>query len=227
MVIKKWNDLPDFLKNEEVREYYDLLRKRKISLVFKRIFDVIMSFVLLVLLSPVFCVLAFLIKKDSKGPVFYRQVRVTQYGREFRIFKFRTMVNNADKIGAHVTSNNDCRITKIGKKIRSCRLDEIPQLINVFLGDMSFVGTRPEAVKYVKEYTPEMMATLLLPAGITSDASITYKDEAELLENAEDADKVYVEKILPEKMKYNLQSIRQFNLIYEIRIMFKTILAVL
>lgn len=227
MILKKWNELPSFLKVEEVKEYYDILRKRKISLFFKRIFDVVMSFVLLVLLSPVFCILAVLIKKDSQGPVFYRQVRVTQYGREFRIFKFRTMVDNADKIGAHVTSNNDSRITKIGEKIRNCRLDEIPQLINVFIGDMSFVGTRPEAIKYVKEYTPEMLATLLMPAGITSEASIAYKDEAELLENAEDTDRVYVENILPQKMQYNLQSIRKFNLIYEIKIMFRTILAVL
>ncbi len=227
MILKKWNELPNFLKVEEVKEYYDILRKRKISLFFKRIFDVVMSFVLLVLLSPVFCILAVLIKKDSQGPVFYRQVRVTQYGREFRIFKFRTMVDNADKIGAHVTSNNDSRITKIGEKIRNCRLDEIPQLINVFIGDMSFVGTRPEAIKYVKEYTPEMLATLLMPAGITSEASIAYKDEAELLENAEDTDRVYVENILPQKMQYNLQSIRKFNLIYEIKIMFRTILAVL
>ena len=137
------------------------------------------------------------------------------------------MVNNADKIGTHVTVGNDSRITKVGKFIRKCRLDEISQLIDVFRGTMTFVGTRPEAEKYVKEYTPEMMATLLLPAGVTSIASIYYKDEAELLENAEDADKTYVEEILPAKMKYNLKSIEKFGFWRDIGTMFKTVFAVL
>ena len=227
MVLKEWDSLPDFMKTEEVKEYYDILNRKKASLILKRFFDIVVSLIMLILLSPVFLIVAVLIKKDSKGPVFYRQVRVTQYGRKFRIFKFRTMVNNADKMGAHVTSDNDSRITKVGAKIRDCRLDEIPQLINVFLGDMSFVGTRPEAVRYVEHYTDLMYATLLLPAGITSEASIAYKDEAKLLEEADDADEVYVSKILPDKMKYNLDSIKKFSFISDIKTMFRTVIAVL
>lgn len=227
MIIKAWNELPDTMKNDDVRFYYDILRKKQFSLVLKRVFDVIVSAVMLVLLSPVFLIVAVMIKRDSKGPVFYRQVRVTQYGRTFKIFKFRTMVNDADKIGAHVTSDNDSRITKIGAKIRDSRLDEIPQLINVLTGDMSFVGTRPEAVTYVKDYTKEMYATLLLPAGVTSKASIIYKDEAKLLEEADDVNEVYLNKILPEKMKYNLESLKNFSFFSDIKIMFETVIAVI
>ena len=183
--------------------------------------------VLLVLLSPVFLVLAIAIKLDSRGPVFYRQVRVTQYGREFRIFKFRTMVQNADRIGSQVTVSGDSRITRVGKVIRSCRLDEIGQLLNVLGGSMSFVGTRPEVPKYVARYTPEMMATLLLPAGVTSEASIRYKDEAELLDKAEDVDETYVQQVLPGKMAYNLASIRRFGLGQELLTMLRTVKAVL
>ena len=227
MILKNWDSLPEYMRTDEVKKYYDILCKRKGSLAVKRVFDIVVSFIMLILLSPVFIVVAIMIKTDSKGPVFYRQVRVTQYGKKFKIFKFRTMVNNADKIGAHVTSNNDSRITKVGAKIRDCRLDEIPQLINVFLGDMSFVGTRPEAVRYVEQYTPEMYATLLLPAGVTSEASIIYKDEARLLEEADNADEVYVNKILPDKMKYNLRSLRKFSFISDIKTMFRTVFAVL
>lgn len=226
MVLRKWEELPDCMKNDEVKEYYECLVRKNTSLILKRLFDIFTSFVMLVLLSPLFVILSVMIKMDSKGPVFYRQVRVTQYGRKFKIFKFRTMVANADKIGAHVTSNNDSRITKIGEKIRNCRLDEIPQLINVFLGDMSFVGTRPEALTYVEQYTPEMYATLLLPAGITSEASILYKDEAQLLEKADNVDEVYVNEVLPGKMKYNLKSIKDFSLMSELKTMVRTVIAV-
>jgi lipopolysaccharide/colanic/teichoic acid biosynthesis glycosyltransferase len=182
---------------------------------------------MLVILSPFFLILAVAIKIDSRGPVFYRQERITQYGKKFRIFKFRTMVNDADKKGAHVTTSGDTRITKVGKFIRKCRLDEISQLIDVLRGTMTFVGTRPEAVKYVEQYTPEMMATLLLPAGITSNASIYFKDEDELLKGATDVDKVYVEEILPRKMKYNLKSIKEFGIFKELGVMIKTVFAVL
>lgn len=202
-------------------------KKKKFSLALKRIFDIVVSAILLVLLSPLLMIISILIVTDSKGGVFYRQERVTQYGRVFRIFKFRTMVANADKIGTQVTVSNDSRITKIGSKLRNCRLDELPQLFNIFLGDMTFVGTRPESVHYVKHYTPEMMATLLLPAGVTSEASILYKDEAELLDQADDVDKVYIEKILPEKMKYNLESINKFSFIREIGTMVRTVVAVI
>ncbi len=186
MMVKKWENLPPEFQTEEVRPYYEILRKKQISLMAKRVFDVVVSALMLVLLSPVFLVLAVAIKLDSPGPVFYRQVRVTQYGKQFRIFKFRSMVSNADKIGAQVTVGNDSRITRVGRVIRNCRLDEICQLIDIFRGTMTFVGTRPEVPKYVAAYTPEMMATLLLPAGVTSEASIRYKDESALLDGAED-----------------------------------------
>ena len=227
MILKKWEALPQELRTEAVRPYYDILKKKTASLVLKRIFDILVSAVMLVVLSPLFLVLAIAIKIDSRGPVFYRQVRVTQYGRKFRIFKFRTMVQNADKIGAQVTVGGDSRITKVGKLIRKCRLDEICQLIDVFRGTMTFVGTRPEVPKYVKAYTPEMMATLLLPAGVTSLASIMYKDEDELLKDAEDVDKAYTELCLPGKMKYNLMAIEKFSFIRDIKTMFMTVLAVL
>lgn len=225
-MLRKWEELPEKMQTEAVRPYYEYLNKKRGSLMLKRAFDVIVSVVLLTVLSPILLVLSVMIITDSKGGVFYRQERVTQYGRTFRIFKFRTMVANADKIGTQVTVQNDSRITKIGEKLRKYRLDELPQLINILLGDMTLVGTRPESTHYVKYYTPEMYATLLLPAGVTSEASILYKDEADLLRDAEDADKVYIEKVLPEKMKYNLESIRKFSCMKEIGTMFKTVLAV-
>lgn len=227
MVLRKWEDLPKFMQRAEVREYYDILDKKRFSLKCKRVFDVILSAGMLFVLSPVFVILAIAIKLDSPGPVFYKQERVTQYGRKFRIYKFRTMVNNADKLGSAVTVSNDNRITKVGAKIRDFRLDEIGQLINVLKGDMSFVGTRPEVIKYVECYTPEMCATLLMPAGITSEASIRYKEECKLLNAADDVDKVYIEQVLPGKMKWNLESIRRFKFIREVLTMFRTVLAVL
>lgn len=228
-MLKKWEELPAFMQTEEVRPYYEKLSRKWFSLLVKRIFDFAVSSVMLVILSPALLVLAVMIKKDSEGPVFYRQERITQYGRKFRIYKFRTMVINADKIGSLVTVGEDPRITKMGKKLRGCRLDELPQLINIWKGEMTFVGTRPEVEKYVKKYTPEMMATLLLPAGVTSEASIQYKDEDKLLADVsgEDADRVYIEQILPEKMKYNLKSIVSFSFLGDVVTMFKTINAVL
>lgn len=225
--MKNWNDLPAYMQRNEVRPYYDLLRKKRVTLFMKRFFDILLALVLLVLLAIPMLIIAVLIALDSPGGVFYRQERVTTYGRHFRIFKFRTMVSNADKLGAHVTTNNDSRITKIGAKLRDARLDEIPQLFNVLTGDMSFVGTRPEAVRYVEKYSGAMWATLLLPAGITSEASILYKDEAELLDNAADADKVYVEQVLPVKMEYNLKSLREFSLWSDLKTMVRTVGAVL
>ena len=226
MLICKWEKLPAEMQTDEVRKYYDILRKKNFSLFWKRVFDIFVSALMLIVLSPLFLVLAIAIKIDSKGPVFYRQERVTQYGKHFRIFKFRSMVVNADK-GSQVTVDQDSRITRMGKLIRKCRLDEVSQLIDVFRGVMTFVGTRPEVPKYVSEYTPEMMATLLLPAGVTSLASIYYKDEAELLNGAEDTDKVYIEKILPAKMYYNLKEIEKFGFWRDIKTMFMTVFAVL
>ncbi len=226
MRLVKWEKLPADMQTEEVREYYDVLRKKRFSLFWKRIFDIFVSAIMLIILSPLFLILAIAIKTDSKGPVFYRQERVTQYGKRFRIFKFRSMVQNADK-GSQVTVDHDSRVTKVGKFIRMCRLDEICQLIDIFRGTMTFVGTRPEVPKYVNEYTPEMKATLLLPAGVTSLASIYYKDEAELLSGAEDTDKTYVEKILPAKMYYNLKEIKNYGFWRDIKTMFMTVFAVL
>lgn len=226
-MLKNWNKLPEYMRTDEVRPYYDLLQKKRLSLFFKRVFDIVVSLIMIILCSPILLIISILIVKDSKGGVFYRQERVTQYGRVFRIFKFRTMVKNADQIGTQVTVSNDSRITKIGSKLRDCRLDELPQLFNIFLGDMTFVGTRPESVHYVKSYTNEMYATLLLPAGVTSEASIQYKDEADLLNQADDVDSVYINKVLPEKMKYNLNSIKEFSFFKEIATMLRTVFAVL
>ena len=227
MILKPWEDLPDFLRTDDVRPYYDILSKRRGSLLLKRCFDVAVSALMLVLLSPVFLLLAVAIKLDSPGPVFYRQVRVTQYGEHFRIFKFRSMVQGADKRGSLVTVSGDSRITRVGRFIRKFRLDELCQLIDVFRGTMTFVGTRPEVPKYVAAYTPEMLATLLLPAGVTSRASILYKDEAELLDAADDVDRVYIQDVLPGKMRYNLEELRSFSFLSDIKTMFRTVFAVL
>lgn len=222
-----WEKLPPQMQTEAVKPYYEILQKKQIGLIFKRSFDIVVSLIMLLILSPVFLVLAIAIKLDSKGPVFYRQVRVTQYGKEFRIFKFRTMVDNADKIGSQVTVGGDSRITRVGKVIRECRLDEIGQLLNILGGSMTFVGTRPEVPKYVEKYTPEMWATLLLPAGVTSEASIRYKDEAALLDAAEDVDATYIQDVLPGKMKYNLLELKKFRLSHDFYIMWDTIVTVL
>ena len=226
MILCKWEKLPSEMQNEEVRKYYDILKKKKASLFFKRVFDIVVSLLLLIILSPVFLILAIAIKIDSKGPVFYRQVRITQYNKKFRIFKFRSMVQNADK-GSQVTVSGDARVTRVGKVVRKCRLDELSQLIDVLRGKMTFVGTRPEVPKYTEQYTAEMMATLLLPAGVTSLASIYYKDEAELLDAADDTDRVYVEQVLPAKMYYNLKAIEKFSFFGDIKVMFMTVFAVL
>lgn len=231
MILKKWNDLPENMKNEEVKKYYDILTDKKASLIIKRFFDILFSLIILIILLPFFIILAIAIKIDSRGPVFYRQERITTNGRVFKIFKFRTMVQNADKIGALVTVGNDNRITKVGKLIRKIRLDEIPQLINILKGEMTFVGTRPEVKKYVDRYTNEMKATLLMPAGVTSIASIKYKDEDKILEEAvhkgKNTDAAYIEDVLPEKMKYNLEYIPKFSLWNDIKICINTVVGVL
>lgn len=227
MLLRKWDKLPENMRCDEVKPYYEALKKKQFQLVLKRLFDIVFALILLVIFAIPMIIIAILIKSDSPGPVFYRQERVTTYGRVFRIHKFRTMVNNADRIGTAVTVGNDSRITKVGSKIRDLRIDELPQLIDVLLGDMSFVGTRPEAVKYVNAYTNEMYATLLLPAGITSEASIRYKDEAKLLDQADDVDRVYVEEVLPGKMVWNLKSIEEYSLVKDVMTMFRTVFAVL
>lgn len=227
MILKKYEALSENMKNNEVKEYYEILKHKKFSLIIKRFFDFFAALILLIILSPIMLILAIMIKLESKGPVFYRQERITKYGKKFRIFKFRTMVQDADKKGALVTMGQDPRITKVGNKIRKCRLDELPQILNVIKGEMSFVGTRPEVEKYVNEYSNEMRATLLMPAGISSRASIEYKDEDEIinkyLSKGEKIDDIYVKRILPEKMKWNLEYIKKFSIWEDIKICFKTV----
>lgn len=231
MILKKYKDLPENMKNDKVKEYYDILSRKKVNLFLKRFFDIIMSLILLIILSPIFLMLAICIKVDSKGPVFYKQERITTYGKVFKIFKFRTMVQDADKKGSLITIGEDPRITKIGSKIRKCRLDEIPQLINILKGDMSFVGTRPEVPKYVDKYTDEMKVTLLMPAGVTSRASIEYKDEDEIinkyLSKGEKLDDIYLNKVLPKKMKWNLEYMAKFNILEDLKIMINTLMKVM
>lgn len=226
-MLKQWEELPEFMRVPEVKTYYDILKKKQFSLFLKRIFDFATALILLIILAIPMAMIAVWIKLDSEGPVFYRQERVTTYGKHFRIHKFRTMVNNADKIGTAVTVNGDARITKVGQKLRDLRLDELPQVFDVLEGTMSFVGTRPEAVKYVKQYRPDYFATLLMPAGITSEAAIRYKDEAKLLDAADNVDKVYIEQVLPEKMKWNLESIKHFTFFGDVVVMCLTVIAVL
>ena len=226
-MLRRWDDLPDFMKTPEIRPYWEIVWKRRSELVLKRLFDVVVAVILLIILAIPMLIIAVMIKAEDGGSAMYRQERVTTYGKHFRIHKFRTMVSDADRIGTTVTVENDSRITVIGSKLRRLRLDELPQVIDVIAGTMSFVGTRPEAVKYVEMYKPEYNATLLMPAGITSECSIRYKDENKLLDGVSDVDKVYVEQVLPEKMKWNLESIKRFGFLREILTMFRTVAAVL
>lgn len=221
--MKSFSKLPPQFRCDEVKEYYNILSHKNGSLILKRAFDIVVSFILLILLIIPIIIIAFAVKLTSEGPVFYRQERVTTYGKIFKILKFRTMVQNADKIGTLVTTDSDSRVTNIGRFLRKYRLDELPQVFNVLSGSMSIVGTRPEVPKYVNEYKPEYYATLLIPAGITSLASIMYKDEEKLLSSSEDADYVYINEILPEKMKYNLQYTKNFGFFFDIKLMFKTV----
>ena len=224
-----WDQLPDNMRTEAVRPYYDALLKKEKQLCLKRMFDVGVSVFLLILLLPFMVGIGIAIAATSEGGVFFCQERVTTFGKRFRIIKFRTMVKDAPELGTAVTVDGDARITKIGAFLRKYRLDELPQLINIICGDMSLVGTRPEVPKYVEQYTPEMMATLLLPAGVTSLASIRYKDEAEKLSGAEgaSADRVYVEEILPEKMKYNLEYVREYSALKDLVLCIQTVIAVI
>lgn len=226
-MLEKFKDLPEYMQIDEVKEYYDILNKKRFSLLLKRIFDFSVALISLIILFPILILISILIVLDSKGGAIFSQERVTTYGKKFKIYKFRTMTFNAESLGSSVTTKNDRRITRIGYKLRKYRIDELPQLFNILLGDMSFVGTRPELTKYVNKYKGAMFATLLLPAGVTSKTSILYKDEEKLLSTADDVDKVYVEKILPEKMKYNLECLKRFGFLNDIRTMIETVVAVI
>ncbi len=224
--MKAFKDLPENLRTEEVRPYYEALQKHRGSLVLKRIFDFVVSLVLFCILLPFMIVIGILVGTTSRGGVFFCQERVTTYGRTFKIIKFRTMVANAEKLGSQVTTNQDSRVTAVGRFLRKVRLDELPQIINIIKGDMSFVGTRPEVPRYVKGYTKEMMATLLLPAGVTSEASIEYKDEERLLMASENVDETYIKEVLPQKMQYNLKYLEDYSFGKDLKIMLKTVAAV-
>lgn len=226
MILRKWDALPDKMKCPEVKKYYDILEKKKLSFIAKRVFDIVVASLMLVVLSPVMLILGIAIKLDSKGPMLFKQVRITTYGKEFNILKFRSMVKDADKGSGQLTTSGDMRVTRVGKAIRGLRLDELPQLVNIIIGDMSFVGTRPEVPRYVVQYSNAMLATLLLPAGVTSEASILFKNEYKLLSQSDDVGKAYVEQVLPGKMYYNLRAIEQFNFWREMRTMVRTVFVV-
>ena len=223
--MKKWNELPHVMQNQQVYQYYVGLKNKKNQLRWKRRFDIGISFCLLVILFPVMLIISILIATTSEGPILFRQKRVTQYGRIFTIYKFRTMVNDAERLGTLVTTKNDARVTEVGGFLRKYRLDELPQLINILKGDMTLVGARPEVIHYVKCYTDEMKATLLLPAGVTSEASIQYKDEEKILSKADKADEVYIRCVLPEKMKYNLAYLNEFSVFQDLKVIIHTVFA--
>lgn len=215
--------LPDEMKNGAVEKYREILNGKKIALALKRLFDICASFLGLIILLVPFCVIAVRIKMSDRGPVFFMQTRIGRYKKPFKILKFRTMTVNAEKAGLRLTVGADKRVTKIGGFLRKTKIDELPQLINVFLGQMSFVGPRPEVSEYVDVYSDEMYATLLVRPGITSSASIKYKNENELLQSSDDPEKTYVEVVLPDKMKYNLEYINDLGPIYDLKLIFKTI----
>ncbi len=219
--------LPGTMRNETVEKYFAILQSHRFGMAAKRVFDIVVSILILILSSPFFLLLSIGIKLDSKGPVFYRQVRVGRYNQDFKIFKFRTMVQNADKIGLQITTDNDPRITRMGRLIRKCRLDEFSQLLNVLSGTMSLVGPRPEVRKYVDVYKPEYMATLLVRPGITATSSIAFRNEDELLNAGGDPEQIYVDQILPPKMELNLEYLKRISVFQDIKIMFQTVAAVL
>ena len=225
--LRAWEDLPDFMRIPEVKPYYEILEKKAWQLSLKRGFDCTLAVILLVLFSIPMLLIMLWISIDSKGSPIYRQERVTTYGQRFRIHKFRTMAADAKEHGPLLTIKNDQRITRAGKILRKLHADELPQLLDVINGSMSFVGTRAEIPAYVDQYKPEYYATLLMPAGITSEATIRFKNESEILDMAQNVDEAYLEEILPVKMKWNLESIRRFRFLREILTIVRTILAVL
>lgn len=202
------------------------LKKKRASLALKRAMDIVLSAGGIVVLSPVLLLIALAIVIDSRGGVFYRQVRVGRNGREFRIFKFRTMVSDADKRGLLITVGADSRITRVGKILRKTKLDELAQLFNVLKGDMSFVGPRPEVPRYVAMYTPAQRNVLLVRPGITDYASVAYRDENDLLAGADDPERVYIEEIMPAKLELNRQYLSQIGVLTDLKLIFSTVIAV-
>lgn len=226
-MLNRFEDLPPFLQTEAVRPYYEYLAKKRGQLLAKRFLDILLALLLILLLSPLLILSALAVKCSSRGPIFYLQERVTQYGRHFRIYKFRTMVPDAQALGGAVTVENDPRVTRVGYWLRRFRLDEFPQFFNILKGDMTFVGTRPEVPEFVDAYDDEMRATLLLPAGSVSTASVAYKKESDLLQDVSDPHQFYIEEILPEKMALNLSDLRQFSLAHELKILLQSLASVI
>ena len=214
------------MKNQNL-DIENVLRERSVHLALKRMMDIVVSGCALAVLWPVLLLIAIAIKIDDPGPVFYRQVRVGRGGKTFRIYKFRTMVVDADKKGLAITVGRDNRITRMGAFLRKTKLDELAQLINVFTGEMSFVGPRPEVPKYVDMYTPYQRQVLLVRPGITDYASIAYRNENDLLAGADDPEKMYIEKIMPDKIELNMKYLREISPLADIRLILSTIVAVI
>jgi len=219
--MKKWEKLPEYIRTEEVKPYYDSFKRKWFFRFLKRTFDIFASFVLLILLFIPSLIIGLIIVCTSKGGPFFLQQRVGRYGKTFKIVKFRTMRMNSEG-DQHITHQNDSRITSVGKFLRKTHVDEFPQLLNVIIGQMSFVGTRPEVQQFVDQYQKEWYATLLMRPGITSTASYSYDDEAKDLTEGS-ANELYLTIVLPKKMKCNLNDIKQISVIHEITILFKTI----
>lgn len=223
MSVKQWQKLPAHMQNEAVKPYFDILAKKNITLFFKRFFEIIIAVIILLIISPILIIAGIAVAVTSKGPVFYLQERVGRYGKPFKIIKFRTMVVNADKLGAQITvGERDPRITRVGHILRITRIDEFPQMINILKGDMSLIGTRPEVQRYVDEYTDEMMATLLLRPGATGAASVKFSKENDMLKDKENPEEYYIKTILPEKMALNLDYTKNISIGYDFKIIGQT-----
>ena len=214
-------------KNDRPMDIADVLARRKPQLIAKRAMDIVLSACALAVLWPLLLLIALAIWIDDPGPVFYRQVRVGRNGKTFRIFKFRSMVMDADKKGLAITVGRDSRITRVGAVLRKTKLDELAQLLNVLLGQMSFVGPRPEVPKYVELYTPDQRQVLLVRPGITDYASIAYRNENDLLAGAPNPETMYIEQIMPDKIELNMKYLREISPLADIRLILKTIVAVI
>lgn len=214
-------------KNDRPMDIADVLARRKPQLIAKRAMDIVLSACALAILWPLLLLIALAIWIDDPGPVFYRQVRVGRDGKTFRIFKFRSMVMDADKKGLAITVGRDSRITRVGAVLRKTKLDELAQLLNVLFGQMSFVGPRPEVPKYVELYTPYQRQVLLVRPGITDYASIAYRNENDLLADAPNPETMYIEQIMPDKIELNMKYLREISPLADIRLILKTIVAVI
>lgn len=205
----------------------DILKNKGVQFFLKRGFDIIASFIGLIILSPIFLIIACFIKLNSKGPVFFKQIRIGKNGKRFRIFKFRTMVVDAEKQGMQITVGRDSRITKVGHFLRKSKIDELPQLINILIGNMSFVGPRPEVPKYVQMYNENQKSILKVRPGITDVASIEYRNENALLAQSKNPEETYVKEIMPRKLELNLEYLRKLSIIYDVKLILKTLYVVI